>query len=328
MGHQEIQFETEVQTTDQTPKPGDTMEKDGKTYVLNHNHRWEFSDEEKRLSHLAHSAKQEDRRDRLESAAGNARREAEGRYKTAHKIGERFYMGQPIIMNHHSTRGSLRARERMDQNMRASIEAQENAKELDYKAGGIGNAGISSDDASAIDQLRAKLADLEKKQEMLKKINAAYAQFKKDPASLDKSDLKERTKENIRDFEPQWRGSKPFESCTLANNSSNMRRIKQRIEELEKESHRRATMDNSDREQGWILEGHPVTVTEDHDENRIFIDFNGKKLTSENFNKFKSHGFRWMHSKAVFSRQLNDSARYWSKDILQGIGAVIVVSEY
>ncbi|MEU7323381.1 ParB/RepB/Spo0J family partition protein [Streptomyces griseoviridis] len=69
----------------------------------------------------------EDRADRFGGRAGRAAASSEARRATARNISRRFEFGQPILVGHHSERGARRDQERIHDNMRKSIEADERA---------------------------------------------------------------------------------------------------------------------------------------------------------------------------------------------------------
>ncbi|QCX77828.1 hypothetical protein C9F11_20980 [Streptomyces sp. YIM 121038] len=69
----------------------------------------------------------EDRAERFGQYADNAATRSESAWKRSHEISERFHMGQPILVGHHSERGARRDHERMDTAMRTSIGEREKA---------------------------------------------------------------------------------------------------------------------------------------------------------------------------------------------------------
>ena len=96
------------------------------------------------------------------------------------------------------TRGKVRIPARMpkpapgpeqrDRNYRARIathydksrEASEKAKRLRERAASVGKGGVSSDDPEAVRKLKVKLAAREKRQDFMKRFNAAMRKRKKD----------------------------------------------------------------------------------------------------------------------------------------------------
>ena len=93
----------------------------------------------------------------------------------------------------------------------------------------VGTGGISSDDPQAVEKLEAKLATLEKHQEMMKAANAAIRM--KDPAKGD-AKLAELgyTPEDIAKLRaPDFCGRIGYPAYALQNNNANIRRIRGRI---------------------------------------------------------------------------------------------------
>ena len=101
----------------------------------------------------------------------------------------------------------------------------------------VGMGGIMSDDKNAIAKLTSKTEALERLQAHMKAVNAYYRKHK----SLDGCpDLYDGEAEKIKaSMFASWRASPvPFESYEISTNNANIRRIRQRIETLEKEAQR------------------------------------------------------------------------------------------
>lgn len=97
--------------------------------------------------------------------AANAARDA------SHRLGDAIPFGQPILVGHHSEGRARRDHERINSLMGKSIELDEKATYYADKAERLANpTAISSDDPEAINKLKAKLADLEKKHVELKAV--------------------------------------------------------------------------------------------------------------------------------------------------------------
>ncbi|MFD1145911.1 DUF3560 domain-containing protein [Saccharothrix hoggarensis] len=77
-----------------------------------------------------------ERAEALDAKAGRRAGAAEGRWRIAHDISRRWEGGQPIIMDHHSTRKALRDRERMDNHMRKSVALEKEARLVAERAEG------------------------------------------------------------------------------------------------------------------------------------------------------------------------------------------------
>lgn len=161
----------------------------------------------------------------------------------------------------------------------------------------VGTGGISSDDPQAVEKLEAKLAALEKHQEMMKAANAAIRM--KDPAKGD-AKLAELgyTPEDIAKLrEPDFCGRIGYPAYLLQNNNANIRRIRGRIEELKKRT--------ENTPEGWEFDGGRVVVNTT--ENRLQIIFDGKP-DADIRTELKGEGFRWAPSQGTWQRQLTDNA--------------------
>lgn len=165
------------------------------------------------------------------------------------------------------------------------------------KIRGVGTGGISSDDPQAVEKLEAKLAALEKHQEMMKAANAAIRM--KDPAKGD-AKLAELgyTPEDIAKLRaPDFCGRIGYPAYELQNNNANIRRIRGRIAELKKRT--------ENTPEGWEFDGGRVVVNTT--ENRLQIIFDGKP-DADVRTELKGEGFRWAPSQGAWQRQLTDNA--------------------
>lgn len=161
----------------------------------------------------------------------------------------------------------------------------------------VGTGGISSDDPQAVEKLEAKLATLEKHQEMMKAANAAIRM--KDPAKGN-AKLAELgyTPEDIAKLRaPDFCGRIGYPAYELQNNNANIRRIRGRIAELKKRT--------ENTPEGWEFDGGRVVVNTA--ENRLQIIFDGKP-DADIRTELKGEGFRWAPSQGAWQRQLTDNA--------------------
>ncbi len=97
-----------------------------------------------------------------------------------------------------------------------------------------------------------------------------------------------------------------FPSYALTNNNANIRRIQQRIKQLQA---------NQEREP-ISIQGTGYAYAEDVEENRVMFMFEGKpeKATRE---ILKRHGFRWSPTRGAWVRQLNNGAIWQAKAVMQ-----------
>lgn len=162
----------------------------------------------------------------------------------------------------------------------------------------VGTGGISADDPNALKKLRAKLEALERHQSRMKAANAAIRmkdQAKGDAKLSDMgyspSDIKE-----LRS--PDFCGRIGYPAYQLSNNNANIRRIRERIEELEKRQSESAP-------EGWTFTGGEVVINSEL--NRVQIVYSDKP-DAETRSELKSAGFRWAPSHGAWQRQLTSNA--------------------
>lgn len=167
----------------------------------------------------------------------------------------------------------------------------------------VGTGGIMSGDADALEQLRNKLAKLEAHQEHMKQINAYYRKhnsFEGCPG-ISSTDA-----EKLAKYMTDFYQHQPFPAWELSNNSANIRRIRDRIETIEREKNRTAETITGD---GWQLIEKPEIM-------RIQFIFDDKP-DSDTRATLKRNGFRWAPSEGAWQRTLNNAGRYAAKDVMK-----------
>jgi len=241
---------------------------------------------------------QEERREYYLNKAQKAKQQAAAAHERADKIASFIPPGQPILVGHHSEKRHRKDLEKIDHGIRASINLNEKAEYYEQKAASVGKAGISSDDPDAIKKLKDKLTHLQQRQEFMKKVNRAHKAYQKNPAALDRYDLAEHDKEIIRKYTPRYSWEPhPFPPYELSNNNANMRRIKERIEKLE----RLAQMETK------TLQAGEIEIIQNTEENRLQIFFPGKP-DQETRTQLKRNGFRWSPTRGCWQAYLNNRA--------------------
>jgi Domain of unknown function (DUF3560) len=254
----------------------------------------------------AYELRQEARRERLAAAAEKARREAAATLNGADAMASIIPFGQPILVGHYSEGRDRRFRARIDGKFRKGIALQKKAEELERRAESVGTAGVSSDDPEAIEKLREKVVKLEASQERMKSANKCVR--KNDRAGLVALRFNEKQIETL--FTPDFAGRLGFPDYAITNNSSNIRRLKQRIEELEKRAQTPAMQ---------TIVGDGWTMSEDADENRIIIRFDAKP-SREMLAALRAGGFKWSPTRGAHVRMRSNGATYAAKRIL-GVNA-------
>lgn len=162
----------------------------------------------------------------------------------------------------------------------------------------IQNNAIRSDDPQAVEKLQAKLDKLTEQHARMKEINAY---FKKHATALgcpglsdaEAAKLDERV-QNSYSWEKQ-----PYPSYILSGNTAEMRRLRQRIEEVSRTQNTEYV--------GWDFPGGHAEADKEDNRLRLYFD---EKPTEEQRSKLKFNGFKWAPSVGAWQRQLNDNAIY------------------
>ena len=248
--------------------------------------------------------KQEDRRERFIERADKAEREAAGRFKSVDSLLSVIPPGQPILVGHHSEKRHRAHLDRVDTNMRKGVEASEKAAHLRGRADGVGRAGVSSDDPDAIEKLRENLAKLQKTQEQMKATNKALKKAMKSGNDQPLRDLGLGDSTIAALKVPDFAGRIGIPSYELTNRNGNIRRIKQRIANLE------ATAEDTTTEKTFG----PVRVLDSVEENRLQVFFPGKPDDATR-KALKGWGFRWSPMSGAWQRHRSSAATYWGEKI-------------
>lgn len=257
----------------------------------------------------AYEEKQEVRRERLEAMAEKARSESASTHASARKMAEVIPFGQPILIGHYSEGRDRRYRGRIHDKFGKAFELAKKADYYERKTEAVGSGGISSDDPDAIVKLRAELTDLEASQETMKRVNALLRKSKttesRTAALLDAGFNETRVRELLT---PDCFGNLGFAGFKLTNNSANIRRVTQRIEELEKQ-----------RQQPSIERtGKGYTCRQDTEENRIMFFFDGKP-DEDTRNLLKSYAFKWSPTRGAWVRQITGNAIHAARSVCEAL---------
>ena len=172
---------------------------------------------------------------------------------------------------------------------------------------------VKSNDTSAIDKLRAKLAKREDKQQHMKAVNAAIRlkNQSKGNERLHELGYDDDQINNLRTGANDFCGRPGFPPYMLQNNNAEIRRIKKRIETLEREKEA-ATQGNN--EHDVIINDEHCKVVENADDMRLQIFFDDKP-NADTRQQVKRAGFRWAPSIGAWQRQLTNNARHSLRQI-------------
>jgi hypothetical protein len=252
----------------------------------------------------------DNRRDRFESRKERRLDNAHRQGLKNRKLSKSFYerstsmarcipMGQPILVGHHSEKRDRRFRRRMWDVMGKSVAASDKAEYYEQKAAAIeSNRSISSDDPDAIEKLKEKIAEAIARQDFMKAGNK-IVKSKKLTIEQKTEQLKAAGHCTLI-LQPDFCGRIGYADYELTNNNANIRRMKQRLEQLEKALIN--AIEVGDTEQEYpdlnLIVRHARTI------NRIQLIFS-EKPSGQIRNLLKSHGFRWAPSEGAWQRHLN-----------------------
>ncbi|MBZ5709663.1 DUF3560 domain-containing protein [Nannocystis pusilla] len=213
--------------------------------------------------------------------------------------------GQPILVGHHSEGRHRRMIERSHTKMRKSIELADEAENLQRRANAAAkNRAISSDDPDAIEKIRAKIDHLEESSAQWKTINRAVRS--KDPhSSLAALGVSPRRIDEL--LKPDFAGRVGIPDYQLSNTRAEIRRLKERLTELEQAATTAAPepVEIDGAEARWETE-----------ENRIIVELPpgtaARPLTRDEKRRrseiMRHWGFVWSDSRGAYVRKANQHA--------------------
>lgn len=251
----------------------------------------------------AYEEKKQLRIERLERAARMCAAQAERMNGSARQMASVIPMGQPILVGHYS--------ESRDRNYRARIQRRfEKAAELSDKAARYAaaaanarsNRTISSDDPDAPEKIQERIQKAEALQAKFKAINAAIR--KKDDAALAALGLSPEQIAKLK--QPDFCGRIGIPDYQLKNNNANIRRMKERVLELE----RRASQKTAEITKAGIR------MVDNVEENRLQLFFPGKP-DPEILKVLKSGGFRWTPSVGCWQQYRSCSAKWRAEKVME-----------
>lgn len=253
--------------------------------------------------------KRKARIDRLNEAAKRAEIKAHNLFDSSDKMASAIPFGQPILAGHHSEQRDRNYRRKIEKTMEKAVNTYEYAKELRRRAEAAEkNTAISSDDPKAIEKLKEKLANLQEYQEEMKCMNRHYRKSGtckgyKDISESEAEKFDERIKSDY-----SWQ-QQPYPGFLLTNNNANIRRIRERIHQLEKIKE----MDFG------VIEFSGGKVIPNKDANRLQIFFDNIPAPDIRA-EMKGRGFRFSkYNNNAWQRQLNSNAIYDAKLVIKKI---------
>jgi hypothetical protein len=262
----------------------------------------------------SYEAQQEARRERFEGRSAAAAAESQQRSQAARKIMSAIPMGQPILVGHHSEQRHRSDLNKVDNNMRKSWEAQEKANYYAGRAESVGTGGISSVDPDAKFKVYEKLSTLEEARERMKLANHIYNSHSNEADRLAAYKEAGFSDKLIGIIQRNSGGNKePFYNYQISNNNAEIRRLKQRLEDLSK----------SASTEGQSIESNTLYDLKQED-GRYQFKFDGKP-SDEVRSILKSHGFKWSPSRGTWVRSAAGNGSYAMKQVQKELEPHIVI---
>jgi len=258
------------------------------------------------------------RQEAYERLANKHSKESDRQYAQSKQISNMIPFGQPILVGHHSERRHRRDADRIYTSMGKSVEHSKTAEYYKDKLATMeANTSISSDDPDALIKLTEKLTGMEECQEYMKRINAIVRKVKKLAQESQMAEfcrLAEVSESEAMTFlTPDYGGRVGFPSYATANNNANMKRVKDRIEEIKKQHQAIAEKGESDEVNYPDIE---LKVRRDRVANRVQMIFKGKPSDAVR-TTLKANGFRWSPNEGAWQRQLNNAGIYAANQVIK-----------
>lgn len=168
---------------------------------------------------------------------------------------------------------------------------------------------VMAGDADAIERLAVKLAGMERSQEAMKKANAAIRKHAKAGPEAQIVALVEigySPDDAAGMLKPDFAGRIGFASYSLTNINANIRRVRERLEQLEK-MHAMPVKQH---------QGNGIRIEEDPPANRVRLFFDGKP-DAETRARLKSSGFRWTPSLEAWQGYINGRTIELARELLK-----------
>lgn len=194
------------------------------------------------------------RRERLENKvakreawAESRTRKAESAWGVAHTLLDGIPLGQPMLVGHHSEKRHRNTIDRAAAAMDRGLECTKMAEHHTSRAGGIQHqpdTSIFSDDPTAIEDLRERIAAGRKEIEHMRAVNKAFRKGGA-AAAMVAEGVETPTPDQVATYQAaidknfSW-DKRPYASYTITNRSANMRRLEKRIGEIERRQTRQA----------------------------------------------------------------------------------------
>ena len=183
----------------------------------------------------------------------------------------------------------------------------EKAEHYLYLLGHAHQQPIKSNDPEILDVLTAKVEKLQRMQDHMKQVNAYYRRHKTFDGAPDVSPSE------VIAIKRAWNAlpyDAPYPPYALSNNLANIKRIQQRIADLQAA---KGTPNDDEEHDGY-------TYHEDAEQMRVQLIFDGKP-DDDTRALLKSYGFRWSPRNGAWQRQLTDNGRRAAQQLMRELDA-------
>lgn len=256
----------------------------------------------------AYAEKRQARIDRLNRKAQGAKAAGNHAFEQAHKMASVIPFGQPILVGHHSEKSDRSYRRRIEGKYRKGAEMLDAAEEYERRAKAAErNDAVYADDPDGADKLRVKLAEAQKFQENMKAANKIVRSKATDEEKIAKlADLLDYSPAKAASLlRKDFAGRVGFPDYAIRNNGANIRRLGERIAELEKMQ----TEPTTERIIG------DVRIVRNGSNQRLQMFFPGKPDEDTRF-ALKQNGFHWSKTDGAWQRQLSNQAEWAAERVL------------
>jgi hypothetical protein len=245
--------------------------------------------------------KKQNRIERYQELAEKNKRLSDQASNRAHEMASIIPIGQPILIGHYSESRDRRYRERIHNTFGKAVELDKKADYYENKVQSAENNNtISSDDPEAATKLKEKIEAAESNQTKMRGFNKCLRN--KDNAGMLALGFSQSMIDEL--SKPDFCGRLGFVDYQLTNNNANIRRMKERLEEIEKRSQ------NITNE---VTIG-DVRILDNVEANRLQMFFPGKP-DDEVRDELKHNGFRWSPREGSWQRFRSNYAIYIAKQI-------------
>ena len=254
---------------------------------------------------------------RYQELSQKAKTDSDSLAKQSHDMISAIPMGQPILVGHHSEMRDRRYRQRAWDKMDKAYQLSKKADYYAEKAQTVGSSGISADDKNAIKKLSDKYNSIKRNHQRMLDANKIIKSKGTDEEKVKKLIESGWSEENaIKLTTPSnWSGSVGFPSYQLTSNTTEMRRIIDRVIDIHSRALKAADMDTKTDYSDYGFE-----VERNTDINRLQLKFPGKPDASVR-EVLKSNGFRWSPREGAWQRQLTGNAEYSLKRVMEKLKA-------